>query len=222
MSTSDLNGADIITKFELQASDLTELSSQEELDLLNDKYQDVCMERPWEFLKTKTTGSLNLDATTGLYYIAKPTDFSAFCENNMFTDNSMGVNNNAAPKVIFIGANYIPYQIVNFSDRIQYRTQSNVCWLDLEASKIFFPVAPNATDLTFYQFDYIKTPTDLTTSTTPVFPNRFRKMLWFAMATDDDILQKSPKATSYAAENRSKYQDTLEKMEYWNASLINY
>lgn len=219
MSTSDLNGADIITKFELQVNDVTELSSQEELDLLNDKYHDVCMERQWEFLKKKATGALALDGTTGLYYITIPTDFSMFVENNMYTDNTMGVDNNAAPRVIFVGAAYAPFQIVNFSDRIQYRTQSGVCWYDPEAGKIFFPVAPS--DVSFYQFDYIKVPADLALNTTPVFPNRFRKMLWFAMATDNDILQLSPKATSYAADNRAKYADTLEKMEFWNANQFN-
>lgn len=219
MSTTDLNGADIITKFELQVADLTELSSQEELDLLNDKYQDVSMERPWEALKKKATGSLTLDATTGLYYITKPTDFSNFCENNQYTDNAIPIENNAAPRVIFVGVAYTPYQIVNFSDRIQYRNTSNYCYLDLEAGKIYFCATPP--DLTFYQFDYIRVPDDLTIATTPWMPNRFRKMLWFAMAVDDDILQKSPKAQSYAPENRQKYLDVMEKLNYWNDTMYN-
>lgn len=214
MSQTDLNGADIITAFELQVDDITELSAAEELNLLNDKYMDVCSERPWEFLKKSATGALTLDSTTGLYYITKPTDFAFFAENNAYTDNAIEIENNAKPCVVFIGANYAPYQIVNYSDRVQYRTHSNVCYLDLTADKIYFPKAPS--DTSFYQFDYIRVPDLLTTSTTPVFPNRFRKMLWFAMATDNDILQKSPKATSYAAENRAKYNDTLEKMSWWN------
>lgn len=220
MSTTDLNGQDIITKFELQVNDLTELSSQEELDLLNDKYLDVCMERPWEFLKKNATGALALDATTGLYYITKPTDFAFFCENNQYTDNTIQAQNNAPPRVIFVGAAYTPYQIVNYSDRLQYRTQSGVCWLDLTADKIFFPMPPS--DTTYYNFDYIHVPTELTTTTSPVFPNRFRKMLWFAMATDNEILQLSAKAGSYAKENREKYEDTLDKMSYWNDNLNLY
>lgn len=220
MSTTDLNGGDIITKFELQVSDLTELSTQEELDLLNDKYHDVCMERPWDFLKTNATGALTLDATTGLYYITKPADFSYFCENNQSTDNTIESSNNASPRVIFVGTGYVPYQVVNYSDRMQYLTQSGVCWLDLTANKIFFPVAPS--DLTYYNFDYIKVPADLTTTTTPIFPNRFRKMLWFAMATDNEILQLSAKANSYAPDNRAKYADTLQKMNFWQDNLTIY
>lgn len=216
MSVTDITAGEIITKFELQVSDLTELSSAEELDLLNDKAQDVAMERPWETLKKKATGALAYDSSVAMWYITKPTDFSFFCENNSYTDNSLPIENNAAPRVIFVGVNYSPYQIINFSDRQQYRNQSNVCYLDLEAGKIYFPAAP--ADTSFYQFDYIKLPPLMTATTeTPDWlPNRFRKMLAFAMAVDDDILQKSPKAQSYAPENRAKYQDTLARMNFWN------
>ena len=216
MSKTDLTVAEIIEKFELQVNDLTELSSDEELDLLNDKAQDVAMERQWEVLKKNATGSLTLDATTGLYYIAKPADFSMFAENHQYTENNMATQNNARPCVVFVGQNRQPFQVINYSDRIQYRTTSSVCYLDLQNNKIYFPVAPS--DLTYYDFDYIMVPPlmTLTTDTPSWMPNRFRKMLWFAMATDNEILQLSAKANSYAADNRAKYEDTLEKMNWWN------
>jgi hypothetical protein len=106
---------------------------------------------------------------------------------------------------------------VNFSDRQQYRNTNSYCYLDLEAGKIYFTQTPS--DTSFYQFDYIKVPDDLTLATTPLFPNRFRKMLYFAMATDNEILQLSPKAQSYAAENLAKYQNVMDLMEYWNDNL---
>lgn len=223
MSVTDLTAGELITKFELQVDDLTELSSQEELDLLNDKMLDVAMERPWEALKTPVEGtSFSLDATNGLYYLAVPTDFSNFVENNMYTDNTLPVENNAAPKVVFVGQGRQPFQIVNYSDRMQYRTQSGVCYLDLVAQKIYFTVAPN--DMSYYQYDYLKVPPILTSAASipSWIPNRFRKMLYFAMATDNEIIQLSSKANSYAADNRAKYQDTLDKMAFWNANLINY
>ena len=67
-----LTPADVITKFELQVSDITELSSQEELDLLQNVYEDVCVDRQWEVLKTSISGALTLDPTTGLYYLTLP------------------------------------------------------------------------------------------------------------------------------------------------------
>lgn len=219
MSTTDLNGNDIITRFELQVADLTELSSQEELDLLNDKYQDVCMERPWTFLKKNVTGSLTLDSTTGLYYIATPSDFSMFYDNNMYTDNTISVENNASSRVIFIGVNHNPYQIVNYEDREQYRNKSQVCYHDINASKIYFPATPP--DLTYYSMDYIKVPADLTIASSPLFPNRFRKMLWYFMATSNEILQLSSKANSYAVDNFNIASKTLLDMKYWDDSQYN-
>lgn len=221
MSVTDLTVQEIIEKFELQVNDLTELASQEELDLLNDKIQDVALEHVFESLKKNATGALALDATTGLYYITKPTDFSIFVENNNYTENNVNNDIDQAAKVIFVGANRQPFRIVNYSDRMQYRNTSGVCWLDLTVDKIFFPVAPS--DTSYYSFDYTMVPPVLTLTTDkPTWiPNRFRKMLWFAMATDNEILQLSSKANSYAADNRAKYQDTLEKMIWWNDNLIN-
>ncbi len=42
---------EIITNFETQVDDMTELSSVEELTLLNKIYKKICVDRPWEFLK---------------------------------------------------------------------------------------------------------------------------------------------------------------------------
>jgi hypothetical protein len=222
MSVDNLTAGDIITKFELQVNDLTELSSQEELDLLNDKIQELAAERPWEVLKKSATGVPTIDSTTGLYSITLPSDFNAFSENNMNTDNTLPVNNNASPKVVFIGATQLqPYQIVNYSDRIQYQNQGAVCYVDMNANKIFFPIAPAFLD--FYRFDYVSLPPLLTSTTdTPSWiPNRFRKYLWFIMAVDDEILQRSSSANSQAPNNNAKAQKTLLDFNYWNDSLIN-
>ena len=221
MSVTNLTVSDIITKFELQVNDLTELSYQEELDLLNDKIQELAAERPWEVLKKTATGVPTLDPTSGLYCISLPSDFNAFSENNMNTDNTLPVDNNASPKVVFMGANFQPFQIVNYSDRIQYRLQGGVCYADLTQNKIFFPLTPP--DLTFYQFDYVGLPPllSLTTDTPTWIPNRFRKYLWFAMAVDDEILQRSASANSQAVNNQAKADKTLLDMNYWNDSLVN-
>lgn len=219
MSQPSLTAQQIITNFELQVSDITELSSSEELMLLNRLYQTVCRDRPWEFLKTAATGSILSDANG--YYIPVPADFGYFVENNEFTDNSMGVNNNAAPKVIFIvtssGA-YVPYQIINFSDRRQYVNRSGFAYYDAGSNAIRFTGSPVITGTTF-EFDYIKVPPSLGVNDSPLFPGRFHDMLVFAMAADNEILQLSPKATSYAPDNQAKYAAYLLDMQYWNAQL---
>lgn len=219
MSQPALTAAQIITNFELQVSDITELSSTEELMLLNRLYQTVCRDRAWEFLKTAVTGTILQDSTG--YYITPPTDFAFFVENNNFTDNSIGINNNAAPKVVFVitssGA-YQPYQVINFGDRRQYLNRSGFVYYDAANNIIRFTGSPIITGTT-YEFDYIKVSAQLALADYPVFPGRFHDMLVFAMATDNEILQLSPKATSYAPENQAKYQQYLLDMQWWNSEL---
>lgn len=210
----------IITDFELQVSDVTELSSSEELALLNRLYQKICLDKPWEFLKTAASGIILSDAIG--YYIVVPVDFAYFANNNGTTDNSIGIYNNADTKVIFVittsGA-YQPYQIINFSDRRQYLNRTGYAYYDAANNIIRFTgaVAPIGTS---YEFDYIKVPALLAIGDTPVFPGRFHDILQFAMAVDNEILQLSPKATSYAPDNQAKYDSYFSDMTWWNSTLI--
>jgi len=218
MSQPQLTAEEIIIDFELQVNDVTELSPDEELELLNEKYVKICGQKPWEFLKTPASGSILSDSIG--YYITLPDDFSYFAENNQYTDNSIGIYNNADTKVIFVlspsGA-YQPYQIINFSDRRQYRNRSGFAYLDLSSNAVRFTGNPQGST---YEFDYIKVPAKLMLDDYPIFPGQFHKMIKYAMATDNEILQLSPKATSYAAENDAKYQSDFLDMVYWNSQLI--
>lgn len=218
MAQPSKTASQLITDFELQVNDVTELSSSEELALLNRLYQKICLDRPWEFLKVPASGSIFQDAAG--YYITAPSDFAYFIENNSYTDNSIGTNNNAAPKVIFVisssGA-YQPYQVINFSDRRQYLNRNGFAYYDAANNAIRFTGVPNGST---YEFDYIKVPANLAVGDTPCFPGRFHDMLTFAMAVDNEILQLSPKATSYAPDNQAKYQSYFDDMVWWNAHLI--
>lgn len=207
----------IITDFELQVSDITELSSVEELSLLDKIYQKICSLRPWEFLKTAAAGTVLTDATGT--YITMPADFAFFAIDGQYTENNYGVETNADPKFIFLidnSGNYVPIQIVNFSDRRKYKNRNNVAYLSMAESKIRFPLAPTYTS---YEFDYIKVPAVLTGNDTPVLPGQFHTIFAYGMAADNDIVQLSPKAQSYQAENQNKFDEVLLRMEYWNASL---
>ena len=218
MAQQSLTASQIITTFELFVSDVTELSSIEELALLNRVYLKVCTDRPYEFLKTQATGTVLTDSTG--YYITPPADFSYFVANNSFTDNSIGVHNNAVPRVIFIIANsaYVPYQVINFSDRRQYYNRSGFVYYDTASNIIRFTGTPVGTS---YEFDYIKIPALLTITDSPIFPGRFHEMLAFAMATDNSILQLDDKAKSYAQENNVKFASMKLDMDYWNSMLQN-
>ncbi len=208
---------EIITTFEAIVDDVTELSTSEELALLNRIYFRVCTERPWEFLKTNATGTMSGSGSDG-YYVTIPSDFAFFSENFQYTNNAISPQTNASPKIIFIGSVKTPYQIVNYSDRRQYLGSAGYAYLDLANSKIVFTGTPVYTT---YDFDYIKVPATLTGSDTPAIPTRFQSILAFGMAVENDIMQLSPKAQSYAPENQAKYNAYLTDMCYWNSQLIN-
>lgn len=202
--------SDIIKKFELYVDDSTELSPAEELDLANKIYHKICDDRPWEFLKKEKTG------TVSGTYITLPTDFGYLVENYLRTDSQDNTQVNAKPVFVFINDN--PIQVINWSDRRQYKDNSSVCYLDIANSRITFPTSQSGT----YSFDYKAIPADLTLATEPVFPDRYHDMIYHGMAVDDMIIQIFPKAQSYQAENQVMYNGFLSRMAKWNADLQNY
>lgn len=212
-----MTGQEIISMFELQVDDVTELSSVAELAVLNRVYFRVCGNRPWEFLKTNATGNITVNGV--MAEITLPSDFSYFYENYQYTDNAISTQINQAPKVVYVGTNRTPFHIVNYSDRNQYVNHGNVCYLDITNNKVVFPKVPQ--QLT-YSLDYIKVPAKITTSTSPIFPERFQDMLAFGMAVQNDIMQLSPKAKSYAGENKILHDELLSEMALWNSNLQNF
>lgn len=211
-----MTGTEIISMFELQVDDVTELSSVAELSVLNRVYFRICGTRPWEFLKTNTTGSIVANGTLG--EITLPSNFANFYENYQYTNNTYSSEIGQSPKVVYVGTSMEPYTIVNYSDRNQYKQNGNVCYLDLGNNKIIFPKVPQS--LT-YSMDYIKFPEKITTLTSPLFPERFQDIFAFGMAIQNDIMQLSPKAKSYAAENKILYDELLAEMALWNSNLVN-
>lgn len=207
-----MNGQDIITAFELQVGDTTDLSSVEELALLNKKYKAWARAKPWEITKKAASGTTSTDPNVA--YISIPADFAFFVANRNHTDESWYANR----PVVFIGANYDPYYVVSWSDRRQYRGRSNVCYLDLANSRLVFETAPAAGSA--YEFDYHSVPADLTLSTSPVFPSDFAWYLVHAMAADDFVVQLFDKNKSYADENTAKANAYMGDMNYWNANLV--
>lgn len=205
-----MTGSDIITAFEQQVSDLTELSTVEELRLLNKVYHKVCADRPWEFVKTTFTGT----QSTSVPYISLPSDFSYLTQNDNWTDRSYY----AGRPVVFVGANYDPYDVVSWSDRRSVRTDSNKCYIDIANSRLYFTVQP--TSAQSVEFDYAKVPTDLLAGTSPIFPARFHHVLVHLMAMEDFILQLSDKAKSYAPENKAMADSYIADMCEWNANLV--
>lgn len=200
--------------FHVYIDDSTELSVDQEVALADRIHKKICRQKPWEFLKKSASGTLS----TSVDYVSLPSDFSFFIENNQYTDNSRSIDNNASPKVVFIGSDFSPYQIINFSDRRQYRNQEGYCYLDLANSRLVFTKQPSQAKS--YEFDYISVPTTLTSGSTPALPAQFHPMIGYAMAFDSFIIQLFPKAQSYASENKMKYEEDMADLSYYNSQLI--
>lgn len=211
-----MTGAQIIAAFEQYVDDTTELSSSEELALLNKWYYRVCSWKTWELYKKEKTGSMTTTTT-----ITLPDDFENLVENYNYTDNQYSTEINAKPVVIFItsGNTTSVVQVINWSDRRQYANNAGYCYVDLALGQIVFCGAqPSGAT---YSYDYKYTPEALTTSTSPTFPTRFHDMLYHGMATDDMIIQLFDKARSYAKENKSAYDSYMADMSSWNSQLLN-
>ena len=194
-----MTGEDIISLFNLLVDDSTELSSAEELDLLNASYQEVCDDRPWEFLKTEFSGT-----TDGTTVLALPSNFSYFIEMN-----------DDGEKIIWVDGH--SYLLINFSQRRQYKDQTGIAYFN--GTNLYFIEAPS-TGLEVLG-DYIKTPDDLTIATSPIFKASFHKMLAYKMAISDFIVQANLSDNNSIENNTALYRDYLSRMQYHNARLTN-
>jgi len=203
---------EIIDTFAILVDDTTELSTSESLNLAQKIYNQIISNRPWEFLKKQFTGS-----TDGTTIITLPSDFGYMLDNYNSTDNTSISNPTSRPCVVFVGTNYQPYKVVNWSDRIQYRNEANVCWVDIVNENLVFSTAPISGQTVIFDYSYI--PTALTLETSPVFPARFHDMISFGMASDDMAIQLFDKAKSYAKEHQIQYAGYLSDMSYWNSQL---
>lgn len=211
-----MTGQEIIIAFEQYVDDATELNATEELALANKYYKKILRAKPWEFLKKTKTGTLS----TSVPYVALPSDFSYLAENNQTTDIAVGIDNNASPKVVFVikSGSYVPYQVVNFSDRRQYLDKDGYCYIDIVNSRLYFTLQPTSTYS--YEYDYIYMPDDITTGTSPILPSDFHAMIYHAMAVDHAIITLFDKARSYAGENQAKYNDYMKDLAWYNSQLL--
>ncbi len=188
------NTAAIITEFETLIGSATELSSDDELKLLNKIYYQVLRQKAWEFLKKEASGSVSGTDIT------QPSDFFRMADQ----------------PVIFLGEHYNPYQIIPFEERRLYRNNNNFAYYDARQSKFVFFQSKNDT----YSFDYLYTPEALTTSgSNPVFPAQFWGMLPLLMASDADAIELTDKARSYAVENKARGNEIFRDMEIWSDAI---
>lgn len=200
-----LTGQQIIEKFETYTDDTTDLSSDEEISLANDKLRLIYMEQPWEFLRRKKSGVVESDGK-----ITLPTDFDEFLEN--FSDDpTIG---EPIMRVVFIGSQKAPYLLVSMGQR-NANNFSNVCWIDPSDGKINFSQNPGTG--VSYEFDYKTSPDDITVNTSPKLPPEYHPMIVFAMLIDEEIIKKLEKARSSMQDNAVQYQRYMKNLKLRDA-----
>jgi hypothetical protein len=200
-----LTGQQIIDRFELYTDDTTELSSDEEIILANDKLRLIYMEQNWEFLRRKKTGSVEIDGK-----ITSPTDFDELMEN--YSEDP--TISEPLLKVIFIGSMKNPYYVVPMGQR-NANNFSNVCWIDPLDRKINFAQSPGSGAT--YEYDYKTSPDDITVDVSPLLPAEYHPMIVFSMLIDEDIIKKSEKARSNMQDNANQYQRYLKNLKLRDA-----
>lgn len=196
--------SEIITEFELYNGDTTELSSAEELNLLNKIYHEVAGGHAWLILNKESTGTLS----TTVPYVSLPTRFKSVANTTVYDGHDK-----------FIYVNKAPFKVIPFSERRQYEDVSGYAYIDLATSRLYLTAQP--TTAYSYSFDYSEYPADLTLSDSPVFPARLHSVFSHLMAVDDDILQRFPKGDSYIGEHKSRAEDLLNRLRSWNFELAN-
>lgn len=201
--------SETLKKFHLYMDDTSELSSTEEEELYDKVVQMISSNRPWE--KTKEVFSGTTDGTTTL---ALPSTFGFLVQNSNHTDSSY----DAERPVVFVGPNNDEYKVVSWSDRRQYRDQTNICWIDVANDTLEFAVAPSSG--LAVEFDYHGIPADIATSASSWIPARFDHIIFHGMCVDDFVIMHSEKAKSYQSDNQKMYDKYLDDMAYWNANLI--
>ena len=198
----------IITKAQLYLDDSSELSDAEFSDLFDKMYDQLNTEHTWEGTKKEFAGS-----ASGTQ-LALPSDFLYLTANYNHTDASYESNR----PVVFVGSNYTPREVVSWSDRRQYRNNSNYCWINFAGGMLEFATSPSNGEAV--EYDYHAQQPSLALDASPWFPSEYHHALFHRMVSDDYMIQQSPKSKSYAAENRAAAQEIIENMKRWNANLV--
>lgn len=190
---AQLTGTEIIARFQLQVDDSSELSTDEELDLLNEVYNDIADDREWEWLRKTATGTTSVSVP----YIALPSDFKNI------------VPNRDGRSVVFVGSDFREYEVVPYSARRDYRDQSGICYIDIPNFRLYFTLQPTSAETV--EYEYIHRPTAILAGTSPLFKGK-NEIIAYGMAAKFNPMELSEKSSSYRIENLAEYRRLLSEL----------
>jgi hypothetical protein len=178
--------------------DDTNVDETQELVLLNIAYDRINAMRAWSYLD-KSQASQTLSATTSY---AQPTDFM-YLDRLQVTD----------------GTTYNDVKIVPFVKRFDYNNTSRVAFLDAVNSQITFTTAPDSDIGQTLVWTYQYQPSQLTNSTSPVFPRQFHALVGYEMARMYFFNDQPEKDRAWNKELMGEYAILLKQMKDWDTQV---
>jgi hypothetical protein len=167
-------------------------------------YDRVNAMRSWNFLrKEDETHTIATGTTT----YALPSDFLYLTDED-------------AIKLINSEGGYTQLKIVPFRERREWRGNKNVVYIDVANSNIIFPVDSLAdfSGLTM-NITYQYQPTQLTTSTSPVFQRAYHLILAYYAAKHFWYNDQVEKERAWTREMEAEYQMLVKEMNFWDDNL---
>lgn len=158
--------------------------------LMNNAKNKIEGERDWEMLK-KVDSSLSASNAA----LALPTDYD---------------------HTVNLYVNTTPYIQVSFDQKFLFQNAALRWYLDM-ANSNFYILGSNISGTVNHV--YIKTTPDITSSTSPVWPNKFHLLLAFEMAIIYFAIDQGLKVFSWETDWAAQYQTLKNSMIDWDVKL---
>lgn len=189
-----MTGQQLIDKFNNLISD--ELDPDFALQLVNDSKNSIESELQLEITKKLNSSNATTSGQTSTTAITLPTDF-------------------LSPLPIYIGATQ--FQPIPFEHQQAFKDSGNKYWIDL-GSNAYHICGRQGTAQTIYFFYHYET-TDLTTTTSPIWPDRFHSLIPYDMARKYFAIDQGEKGRSWMPEHQLFFGELKRQMIDWDMNL---
>ncbi len=192
-----LNGQQIVDKFNNLVDDSFDAGTDFALDLATDAMDDIAGElklyinRKVDTSKTTTAGQTHTTA------LAMPADFLNFSKPYIFVST-------------------VKYYQVSHEDRQKWKDSPNHFYYDPADGIHLCGTQNSAQTITI---PYIKSNTDLTLDTYPIWPKEFHMLIPMRMAINYFPIDQGEKSESWQPEWFGLYQNKLDRFIDWDAQM---
>lgn len=197
-----MNGQALIDLFDTLTDGLSELTAAGKLALANRKYKKLANERDWEDLRTSASYTIASGA------IVLASDFKKFVPNEQGDEAEY-------KNVFYVGTT--PYPIMRMEERRKF---AGLPYFNPSLGSKGHIICPTNMNGMAAEYDYFKSVSDLTTSTSPVFRNSdHHAIIAYMMAVEHYSIDQSEGGNTKEEQYQSTVEDMMEDMEYDDSQL---